>query len=104
MADISSLASLIDAEFSAVADKVKSFQVQQVTEHKERQQRLEKLGKVFEELGEIWRPRLELLIKKFGDRVKVTPRLIPSTREAIFEFQSNMARIKLKFSAHTDRD
>jgi YHS domain-containing protein len=104
MNDVSSLASQIDAEFTAVAEKVKKFQSTQVEEHKERQKRLDQLGKTFDELREIWRPRLELLTKKFGDRVKATPRIVPSTREATFEFQSSLARVRLKLSAFTDRD
>jgi YHS domain-containing protein len=104
MPDINSLASRIDAEFSAVEEKIKKFQTQQVEEHKQRQQRLEQLGKVFDELRDIWRPRLELLVKKFGDRVQTTPRIVPSAREATFDFQSRQARVRLKFSASTDRD
>jgi hypothetical protein len=104
MPDINSLASRIDAEFSAVEEKVKKFQTHQVEEHKQRQERLEQLGKVFDQMRESWRPRLELLVKKFGDRVKVTPRIVPSTREATFDFQSHLARIRLRFSASTDRD
>jgi YHS domain-containing protein len=34
----------------------------------------------------------------------VTPRIVPSTREATFNFQSRLARVRLKFSAATDRD
>ncbi|MCI0685025.1 MAG: hypothetical protein L0Y71_23250 [Gemmataceae bacterium] len=104
MSDISSLANQLDAEFTAVAEKVKKFQTSQIEQHKGRQQRMEQLGKLFNDLAEIWRPRLELLTTKFGDRVKVTPRIVPSTREATFQFQSTMARINLKFSAYTDRD
>jgi YHS domain-containing protein len=104
MPDISSLAGRIDAEFSAVEEKFKKFQVEQVEEHKKREQRLEKLGKVFDQLRDIWRPRLELLVQKFGDRVKTTPRIVPSSREVTFDFQSRMARVQLKFSATTDRD
>jgi YHS domain-containing protein len=104
MADVSNLASRIDAEFSAVEQKVKKLQAQKVEEDKQRQQRVEQLGKVFDQMRGIWGPRLELLVKKFGDRVKVTPRFVPSTREATFDFQSNVARIRLKFSAFTDRD
>src|SRR5262249_36924320 len=104
MADINSLANQIDAEFSAVAERAKKFQDEQVGEHKERQKRLEQLTKVFDELREVWKPRLDLLVKKFGDRVKVTPRVVPSMREGTLEFQSTLARIKLKFSAYTDRD
>jgi YHS domain-containing protein len=104
MSDVSTLASRIDAEFSAVAEKVKKFQTDQVQEHKARQQRLEQLGKVFDRLREVWRPRLELLVKKFGDRVQTTPRIMPGSREVTFAFQSNVARVRLKFSAFTDRD
>jgi YHS domain-containing protein len=104
MPDISSLADQIDAEFTAVAEKAKKFQVEQMQEHKERQKRLEKLGQVFDAMREVWGPRLEFLAKKFGDRVKVTPRLVPSAREAVFEFQSSLAKVSVKFSAYTDRD
>lgn len=104
MPDINSLASRIDAEFSAVEQKVKQFQVTQVEEHKQRQKRLEQLGKAFDELRDIWKPRLELLVHKFGDRIKTTPRIVPSSREVIFRFQSHLAVVQLKFSAFTDRD
>jgi YHS domain-containing protein len=104
MANVNNLASQIDAEFAAVAERVKNFQTEQVAEHKGRQARLEQLGNVFEDLRGVWGPRLELLVNKFGDRVKVTPRFVPSTREGVLEFQSNLARIKLKFSAYTDRE
>lgn len=104
MSDISSLASRIDAEFSAVEEKVKKAQSEQVEAHKQRGQRLEQLGRVFDQMRESWRPRLELLIEKFGDRVKTTPRIVPSTREVTFDFQSHMARVCLRFSATTDRD
>jgi YHS domain-containing protein len=104
MPDINSLASRIDAEFSAIEEKIKKVQDEQVEAHKQRQQRLEQLGKIFDQLSDIWRPRLELLLKKFEGRVQVTPRIVPSTREATFDFQSRLARVRLKLSAFTDRD
>ena len=104
MPDTNSLASRIDAEFKAVEEKVKEFQVQQSQEHKGRQQRLEQLGKKFDELAQIWKPRLDLLVSKFKDRVQAKPRIVPSTREVTFEFQSKLAHVSLKFSAFTDRD
>ena len=104
MADIKSLINRIDAEFSGVEQKVKKLQSEQVEQYKEREQRLEKLSKVFDELQDIWRPRLEYLVKKFGDRVHATPRLVPSTREVTLDFQSRVARVRLKLSAFTDRD
>src|SRR5262249_30576947 len=71
---------------------------------KGREKRLEQLGKIFDELQEIWRPRLELLMKKFGDRVKATPRIVDATREVNFDVKSPLAAVRLKFSAFTDRD
>src|SRR4051812_17062798 len=104
MPDLNSLASRIDAELSALEDKYKKSQVEHVKAFQERQKRLAQLGQVFDRLGDVWKPRLEVLVKKFGDRVQVTPRVVPSTREATFEFQSKLARIRLRFSATTDRD
>jgi YHS domain-containing protein len=104
MPAISDLAGRIDAEFSAVEQKVKKLQTQQVQEYQQRQKRLEQLGTVFDALREIWKPRLDLLVKKFGDNVKVTPRIVPATREVTFTFQSQIARVSLKFGATTDRD
>jgi YHS domain-containing protein len=104
MPDTNSLASRIDAEFSAVEERVKKFHVEQTEAHKERQKRLEQLSQVFEQLRAVWGPRLEVLVKKFGDRVKTTPRIVPSTREVTFDFQSRSAKVRLTFSASTDRD
>jgi hypothetical protein len=104
MPDINNLASRIDAEFAAVEKKVKRIQSEQVDQQKQRENRLEQLNQMFDQLQDIWRPRLELLVKKFGDRVQTTPRIVPSTREVTFEFQSRVARVRLKLSAFTDRD
>jgi YHS domain-containing protein len=53
-------------------------------------------------MREIWRPRLDLLMSKFGERVKATPRIVPSTREATFDFKSSLAHVRLKLAAYTD--
>jgi YHS domain-containing protein len=104
MPDPTDLAGRIAAQFSALEDKYKKFQAEQTQQYQERQQRLQQLGQVFDQLSAIWRPRLEVLRDKFSDQVKVTPKVSPSTREATFEFQSNLARVTLRFSATTDRD
>jgi YHS domain-containing protein len=104
MSDVNSLAARIDAAFSAVEERAKQVHAEQVHEQQERQKRLEQLNKVFDELRDIWKPRLEVLLKKFGDRVQVTPRIIPSTREGVFDFQSSLAKVRLRVSASTDRD
>jgi YHS domain-containing protein len=104
MPEINSLARRIDAEFEALEEKAKKFQSEQAEQDKQRQKRLQQLATVFDQLRDAWRPRLDLLVKKFGDRVQTTPRILPSTREVTFEFQSRLARVRLKFSAFTDRD
>ena len=104
MADVNSLASRIDAQFTTVQEKVKKSQADQVEEHKQRQKRLEQLNKVFDRMRDMWRPRLELLVNKFGDRVQTKPRIVPSTREVAFQFESRVARVSLRLSASTDRD
>ncbi len=104
MSEVNALASRIDAEFSAVEQKMKQFRTGQLEEHKQRKTRLEQLGKVFDELRDVWKPRLELLVKKFGDQVQTKLRIVPSTREVTFDFQSRLAQVRLNFSATTDRD
>lgn len=102
MADVSSLMSRIDAEFAIVETHMKNIRDQEVKEYEGRRQRLDQLDKVFEKLREVWRPKLEALANKFGDKVKITPRLTPLTKEAKFAFQSKLAQIDLRFSASTD--
>lgn len=104
MSDVDNLLQRIDAEFSAVETRMKTFQAEKVREYAGRQQRMEQLDGVFQQLREIWRPRLEALAGKFGDKVKVTPHVTPATRDATFKFQSNLARIDLRFAATTDMD
>jgi YHS domain-containing protein len=104
MAEIKDLMQRIDAEFSGMETRLKSLQAEQVREYQGRRDRMERLNQVFEQLREIWRPRLEALAAKFGDKVKVTPLVAPSMREATFKFQSNLARIALRFSAGTDHE
>jgi YHS domain-containing protein len=104
MPDSTSLASRIDAEFAAVVERMKQQRTEQLGEQRGRQERLARLGKVFDELSQVWKPRLDVLVNKFGELVEVKPRLVPSTREATFTFQSKQARVRLKFAASTDRD
>jgi hypothetical protein len=75
-----------------------------VQECRERRKRLGQLDEVFQKLAAAWKPRLDTLLQKFGDRVQVTPQLTPSRREATFEFPSSRGHVRLRFSASTDRD
>lgn len=104
MADLSNLLSRIDAEFAASDKQIKEFQTTQIQAHQGRQERLELFVKACEHLRGIWKPRLEALAQKFGDKVKATPTVSPTSREATFQFNSPLADISLRFSATTDAD
>jgi YHS domain-containing protein len=104
MTEIDNLMGRIDAEFSSVDAKIKKQQAEQLQDYRERQRRLEQFGRVLDELRDIWRPRLEALAGRFGERVKVTPRLTPSRREAVLQLRSELANVSLTFSVYTDRD
>ena len=104
MADISKLLQRIDSEFAAGEQKVKAFQAEQAQAYEDRQSRLKTYEEVCEKLRDIWRPRLEALSKKFGERVKVTPEVTGERRQAIFKFDSNLAHIDLRFRISTDQD
>ncbi|MGQ0636727.1 MAG: hypothetical protein ACT4QC_19120 [Planctomycetaceae bacterium] len=104
MPNIDQLLSRIDAAFTASKEKITAFQEREVQAHRDREQRLEKFDKLLESLREIWRPRLEALARKFGEKVKVTPSLSQGRREARFSFDSELAHIDLRFSVFTDAD
>jgi YHS domain-containing protein len=102
--DAGSLESRIEAEFKASAEKLKKLQAENVETHRGRQDRLQTFAKKCEELGAVWKPKLEALAKKFAETASLTPKITPSIREATFDFRSELASIKLKFSAWTDED
>jgi hypothetical protein len=104
MFDIGNLARRINLEFTSAAERDKELLGEQEQLTAQQQRRLEQLGKVFDELREVWKPRLELLIKEFGNRVHTSPHLVPSERDVTFTFQSSKAHVKLRFSALPDRD
>ncbi|MGD9722661.1 MAG: hypothetical protein AB7O59_15115 [Pirellulales bacterium] len=104
MSDVGGLLKRIDAEFAALEQRIKQAQAEKVHEHQERQKRLAAFEKLLAELPAVWQPRLEALTQKFGDKVKVTPKVTSSSREGTFDFQSNLARIKLRLSASTDHE
>jgi len=104
MSDTKRLASRIDAAISEMQAKRKQFQSAETQKHQEWQQRLERIGSTFDSLRDIWKPRLDLLIEKFGEHVAARPKLTPSTRSVELEFQSDVAKIELRFQATSDHD
>lgn len=104
MSDLDQLNRRIDAEFAAVETRMKSFREEKIHEYEGRHERLGQLEKIFEQLRAVWGPRLQALAAKFGDKVQVSPRITPSSREGTFTFQSKVAKIELRFGATTDSE
>lgn len=104
MPDISSLLERIEAEFSTLKDRVKAAQDAHLHDYQERQKRLAMLDQQLGELQAVWKPRLDAFVQQFGERVEVTPRVTTAGREATFEFDSELASIRMRLSASTDQD
>lgn len=98
------LAESIDSAFSSMEAKRRHFQEVEAHKHDEWKRRLERLGMEFDALLDIFKPRLDLLIEKFGDKITATPKLTQSTREFLFEFHSEVARIRMRFQGTADHD
>lgn len=98
------LAQRIDAALAALENERKRIQEAEMREYAERKKRLAKLATVFEDLVGVIRPRLEVLIQKFGNKVIATPKLTESTQEITLYFHSDLARIDLRFQGTTDQD
>jgi hypothetical protein len=101
MYDIDNLARRINIEFYSATERNKELLggQEQLTAEQQRQ-----LGNVFAELREVWKPRLELLVKEFGNRVQASPHIVPSERDVTFTFRSSKAHVELRFSALPDRE
>lgn len=104
MSEVNQLLDRIEAEFAASEKKLSEFRSHELHDFQNRQSRLELFTKACELLRETWRPRLEALAAKFGDKVKVTPTVTPTSREATLKFESPLAAIVLRFTAATDFD
>jgi YHS domain-containing protein len=104
VSDTNDLAARIDGVITATKDKMRSAQREVLQEYVERQKRLEQYTAVLPRVLEVARPRLELLAKRLGERVEVTPRVSGNTRSARFAVKSPLAQINLTVSAYPDRE
>ena len=104
MSDVSVLLERIDAEFSALEGKIKRAQGEKVQEHQERQNRLKTFKRELGSLPEVWGPRLDALMERFGEYAKAAPRLESTSRAVTMDFTTELARIHLRLSATTDHD
>jgi YHS domain-containing protein len=104
MGDVATLIDRIDAEFSSLADRIARAQAERLQEHRERHNRLRDFERRLDSLSDIWRPRLDVLIHRFGSRATTTPTLESTSHQVAVEFQSELARMRLRLSATTDHD
>jgi YHS domain-containing protein len=105
MPDTASLTSRIDAEFSGAQQKVAAFQQQAEQAYREREQRYQQqFVPAVARISALLRPRLEVLVAKFKDRVHVEPVVTEHMRQATFKFDSRVARIELTFRVSHDAD
>jgi YHS domain-containing protein len=102
MGDLDSLMKRLQTELDAGARRVEEIRRRTTQVHEDRQGRLEQFARACEGLQKVWRPRLEAFASKFGDRVKVTPTVTPSQRDAVLQFHSELAAVKVAFSASPD--
>ncbi|HEX3147271.1 MAG TPA: hypothetical protein VHR66_04265 [Gemmataceae bacterium] len=103
MSDVIELGQRIDAALSAVKDKAKQQTQERIQEVEQRQMLLAEYEKAQERIVAVVKPRLELLAKRAGDRVKVTPSVSQTRRSATFEFKSSRALIVLTFGVGPDQ-
>jgi YHS domain-containing protein len=104
MCDTNDLAARIDGVISAAKDKMKAAQQELLHEHVDRQARLERYTAALPALQAVTKPRLELLAKRFGERVEITPHVSGNTRTARFAFKSPLAHITMTVSGFPDRE
>ncbi|MEO2091246.1 MAG: hypothetical protein ABGY75_17430 [Gemmataceae bacterium] len=104
MSDTSDLTARIDGVITATKDKMKSAQQDLLQDYQDRQKRLERFTAALPKLQEVTKPRLELLAKRFGERVQITPHLSGNTRATKFAFKSPLAQIVMAFSGSPDRE
>src|SRR5262245_40984088 len=98
------LAQRIKAEFDSRSQRQQDMKQQREKEAQDREARLAHFTEVCEDLKSIWRPRIEEFSKQFGEKIKVTPVVNPSMREAKVAFLTDMANITLTLSASANND
>lgn len=104
MANLDSLVNRIDALLGAERRRIEQFQRQQENDFHLRRQRLERYEHIMRRIALILTPRLRALGERFNGGVEIRPARRGHTREMRFQFQSDLAKICLRFSAFPDSD
>lgn len=104
MAELNTLGERIRKEFAAQKQIVQQAREQRVAEHVAREARAQKLEQLFDQLRDVWRPRLETLAREFGDLMQGTPAIKPGRRSATFDVKSPLASIQMTIAATANSD
>lgn len=105
MAELKSLTERIDAEFAGFQENTEHFQVAAKSEYEARESRFRnQFLPASKQIVEVIRPRLQLLVDRFKDRVNVKPIVTEHMREVEMKFDSPLARIALTFSLSHDAE
>lgn len=104
MVQAAPLSERIKAEFDLRVQRLKAAEQRHATEARDHDVRLARFGMVCDDLRAVWRPRLEEFARQFGDKIKVSPVIEPSRREAKVQFLTDLANMTLTLTASPNAD
>lgn len=105
MSDLNELTSRIDAQFAGFQKGIEEFQAAAKSEYEAREARFHELFvPAAKHVVELVRPRLQVLVEHFKDRVNVKPVVTEHMREVTLKFISPLAHIDLKYRLSHDAD
>jgi YHS domain-containing protein len=105
MADLTSLLGRLDTELNTFQKSAEQFQVAAKGEYEAREKRFRsQFVPAAERVVSIIRPRLEVLVERFNDRISVVPVVTEHERDVTLRFNSPLARIDLLFRLGHDAE
>lgn len=105
MSDLASLSSRVDAEFAGFKSQVEQFQSAAKSEYEARESRFHKLFvPAMNRVVEVVRPRLQMLVDRFKDKIDIKPVVAEHAREVTMKFDSPLARIAMTFGLTHDAE
>lgn len=104
MGETQPLMQRIKAEFEAQEKRSQAAEKDRAQESQDREQRLAKFNQVCEQLKAVWAPSVQEFAKQFGDKIKVTPSITPTQREAKVSFLTDLANVTLTLTVSPSPD
>lgn len=105
MPDLTSLIGRLDTEFAGFQKKTEEFHAAAKEEYEAREARFrDKFLPSATQVVELVKPRLQVLVERFKDRVAVSPAVTEHVREVTLKFDSPLARIDLAFRLSHDAE